>query len=471
MATQNVPLKVVAVSRDVSLLHEVSWMLDAVGYSVQTATDYGEEALWRKYASADLLVIDARGVQEPCSQTFVTDSENPTFRIVLYDTTKPTDFAGWFAAGAHDAIRLPLSRGELLARARTGARYLEFERRLQRRSLRAPIPGVFSRHGFLQKLSKLALYDDTNAVPCTLLVTAIDWFADVRRRRGETAVQTLENSVARAIRRAVGEKAILGYLGEGRFATLLVGKELSAAKLLAEVFAKDFTSRESRHESVPRPTLSSAAVSYTADTAPNQSLHEALELLDLAAYSGQDCVLVQGDFSQHIAEWQEAMSTGNPFANVIALDIMEPFPVLSHSNALDREADKLLHRTGLPVSPYVDHCGKLKHVVTNADSLRDARFDNDINQPTDDPATPETIPFDASFPEIYEAFSSRGCATLIVTHEERPLGYLTCDSFLSLIDPIDIESFSPADNPVDDISGLVVPTMAAPLLAAEALNV
>ena len=71
---------------------------------------------------------------------------------------------------------------------------------------------------------------------------------------------------------------------------------------------------------------------------------------------------------------------------------------------------------------------------------------------------PETISYDASFTEIYEAFSSRGCASLIVTDGRRPLGYLTCDGFLSLIDPIHAESFAHTDKPVDELAYLVVPT-------------
>jgi hypothetical protein len=71
---------------------------------------------------------------------------------------------------------------------------------------------------------------------------------------------------------------------------------------------------------------------------------------------------------------------------------------------------------------------------------------------------PETISYNASFPEIFEAFSSRGCATLVVTANERPLGYLTCEGFLSMIDPVDAESFAKTDASADELSYLVVPS-------------
>ena len=88
---------------------------------------------------------------------------------------------------------------------------------------------------------------------------------------------------------------------------------------------------------------------------------------------------------------------------------------------------------------------------------------------------PETISYDASFPEIFEAFSSRGCATLVVTANDRPLGYLTFDGFLSMIDPINAESFAWTEVSADELKYLVVPSLtrrsaaAADTPAADAL--
>ena len=94
-------------------------------------------------------------------------------------------------------------------------------------------------------------------------MTAIDWYAGIRRKCGETASRSLVNTAARAISRAVGENAVSAYLGEGRFATLFVGQSPAAAKNVAESLAKDFGSRESHHESIPRPTLTSAVVPWS----------------------------------------------------------------------------------------------------------------------------------------------------------------------------------------------------------------
>jgi GGDEF domain-containing protein len=471
MSTEHRPLQVIAISRDVSLLHEISWMLEAVGYQVQTTSDFDAEALWRRYAAADFLIVDGREIDEPCNQTFAYDSENPIYRIFLYNSAKSTDFAAWYAAGAHDAIRTPLSRGELLARARTGARYLEFERRLRDRSYRCAVPGMYSRRGFLHKLRKLAASDDFASSSYTLLVTSIDWFNGIQQKSGESVSRGLESAAARAIRRAVGENTATAYLGDGRFATLLVGQAPAAAKNLAEALSKDFANRESRHESIPRPTLSSSVMPWEAGSKADQVLGDALELLSLATHSGSDCVVVDGQYNKELDGWRQELLAGNPFANVVAQDIMEPFPALLEQNAPHGELTEALRRAGFPLRPFVDSTGRLKGVAAEECSVRETRISDDVGEPGEKLATPETIRYDASFPEIYEAFSSRGCATLVVTHDDRPLGYLTCDGFLSLIDPLHSQSFSHTAKTADELAYLMVPSTISEAPALEAAAV
>lgn len=469
MSSEPRPLQVVVVSQDVTLLHEISWVLEAVGYQVQTTNDFEPDAHWRRYSQPDFLIVDGRGIAEPTSAAFNHETDNPLYRIFLYDPHKKTDFAAWYAAGAHDALRTPVSRGELLARVRTGARFLEFERRLLVQSSRCSIPGMYSRRGLLRKLRKLAGSDESNAAQNTLVVTAIDWYAGIRRKSGETAGRSLVNTAARAIKRAVGDSAVAAYLGDGRFAVLLVGQSTSAAKTAAEALAKDFGSRESHHESMPRPTLTSAIIPWTAGNGIDGNrverfLADALETLDVAIHSGGDCVIMHGEFNQELTAWQEEMSTGNPFANVVAQDIMEPFPALLEKDQDQSELADALRRAGIPVRPYIDRDGRLIGVVDDAAAAAETR----IGQPAANLSLskPETIGCDASFPEIYEAFSSRGCSTLVVTSGEHPLGYLTCDGFLSMIDPIHSESFAGTKHSADGPAYLVVPSLVGEVISA-----
>src|SRR5262245_17525594 len=113
MSREPYPLHVVVISQDVTLLHEVSWTLEAVGYKVQTSTNFDLNALWRRYSVTDFVIVDGRNIADPTAATFEHDSDSPLYRIFLYDPARHTDFSAWYGAGAHDGLRVPVSRGEL----------------------------------------------------------------------------------------------------------------------------------------------------------------------------------------------------------------------------------------------------------------------------------------------------------------------------------------------------------------------
>ncbi len=295
---------------------------------------------------------------------------------------------------------------------------------------------MYSLRGLLHRLRKLAASDDFSAAQHTLLVTSIDWYAGIRAKSGETATRELVSAVARAIRRTVGENSASAYLGDGRFATLVVGQSLASAKSVAESLAKDFGGRESHIESITRPTLTSAVTPSRAGTSADRFLNDALETHGLAVHSGGGCVLAHGDFMHELSAWRDEMSTGSPFANVVAQDIMEPFPALLAQGTEHSDLADALRRSRVPFRPYVDCDGRFVGFAAGEGCARETHIGTMVAPGSESLEMPETIPFDASFPEIYEAFSARGCSTLVVTSGDQPLGYITCDGFLSMIDPI-----------------------------------
>jgi hypothetical protein len=123
-----------------------------------------------------------------------------------------------------------------------------------------------------------------------------------------------------------------------------------------------------------------------------------------------------------------------------------------------RDLAQALVHAGIPIRPYVDHTGRLVGVATAENSVRETRVGPSVGVAGESLTMPETICHDASFPEIYEAFSSRGCSILVVTADDQPLGYVTCDGFLSMIDPIHVDSFAHTGKSADELSYLVVPS-------------
>jgi hypothetical protein len=131
---------------------------------------------------------------------------------------------------------------------------------------------------------------------------------------------------------------------------------------------------------------------------------------------------------------------------------MEPFPA-PNSESVDDDLFDARRHASLLARAQVDGNGFSAPAGTNIDGASG-------NSQRAKTSLPETIANDASFPDIYEAFTSRGCTELVVTAGDKPLGYITCYGFLSMIDPIHAESFAHTDKSVDELAFLVVPSMA-----------
>ena len=63
------PLKILIVSPDTGVLHDLSWMLTAVGYKVVTSRNVTENAAWRRCDDSDFLLFDGRSVAAPTAAT------------------------------------------------------------------------------------------------------------------------------------------------------------------------------------------------------------------------------------------------------------------------------------------------------------------------------------------------------------------------------------------------------------------
>jgi hypothetical protein len=291
-----------------------------------------------------------------------------------------------------------------------------------------------------------------------LLVTAIDWYAGIRRKNGATVSRGLASAAARSIKRAAGESSVSAYLGDGRFATLLVGQTPAAVKTIAATIAKDFGTRESHHESIPRPTLTHGVMPWSAEQSPDEFLAAALATLELAEQSGSDGIVVHGEFAEELATWREEIANGNPFANVVAQDIMEPFPALLELGSDQTAIAAALQDAQIPLRADVDGEGRLIGVSTGEAAASETQIGQAGDASAASLTMPATVECGANFAEIYEAFSTGGCASLVVTASEQPVGYLTCEGFLSIIEPIHRESFSQANASAENLAYLIVPS-------------
>lgn len=462
------PLRITIVSHDSSLLRELSWLLSAVDYTVETSKDLGENAVWRQFSDTDFVIVDGRSVAEPTQATFAHRSDHPQYQILLYDPAAVVDLTAWFAAGANDALRVPVSRGELLARLRAGARILEFESRMQFQSSRTRLPGMYSRRGILRKLSKFAIEGKSATLGHTLLITAIDFFPGFCRAEGELAAQGLLAALATSIQQNISGNALAAFVGKGTFQILLPGQEMAAARVIADQIAQAFRATQIDREPGARLSATTAIVPWQTGISAEQLLDQGLATLAIAEQSGGDCIIEQNEFAQVLLNWQAELTTGNPFANLIAQDIMEPFPAVLEQDSPNHAMLAALQRSGAPVWPLVDSEGRLIGVVSpEAATTATAVWgpDSNGNQAL---TKGDTIAHNAIFREISETFSAQTCQSIVVVAENRPVGYLTRSGFRSLIAPINSATYLSNEPVLEDSRGLLVgSTVNEPELASD----
>jgi diguanylate cyclase (GGDEF)-like protein len=446
------PLRILIASPDTAVVRDLAWMLSAVGYEVETSKNTGDNAAWRDYCQTDYLIFDGRAAVDPAGAMQLQGSENPVYRIVLYDPATTRDLSTWFAAGANDALRVPISRGELLTRIRAGARFLEFENRMRSNSSRNPLLGIYSRRGFLRKLSRFSTEGNSVTLGHTLITTEIDFFTGLCRELGQSCGRQVLTALANSIRHSVSSNAIVAHLADGQLAALLPGRKLAEARVIADQIAQSFQAAQTDLGLKSALTLTTAIVPWRVGVAPEQLLEQARETLQVARQSGGNCALEQGDYAQELGSWQNELAAGSPFANVIAQDIMEPFPAVLERDAENHAMLAALHRSGAPIWPFVDRDGRLVGVSSPPSATVASAAGSDSQAITQ----PVTIAHNATFPEIYEAFSSEGCLTMVVVNDQRPVGYLSCDGFLSLLEPINSATFSGEARSPDDSRSLIV---------------
>ena len=455
MAATKRPLRIVIVSPDVGVLHDLSWLLSAVGYAVVTSKDAGPQAVWRKFSDADFLILDGRAISKPTDETLAHHSDNPIYRIFLYDPNATVDFSSWFDAGADDGLRVPISRGEVLARIRTGARMLEFERRMRSQSTRSSLSGMHSAKGLLRKLTNLAA-DGSVVLGHTLLTIGIDFFPGLRQAEGDSAADSLVAALAAAIKQSLAAEAITAYAGDATFHVLLPSQTSAAARLVAERIAPAFRDAQSNRPPESRFSLSTAIAPWQIGVAPEQLLKHGEETLAIARQSGGDCALEHNAYAKESAAWQSELTGGSPFGNLTAQDIMEPFPLLLKYNSDNSAMLATLRRSNVPVWPYVDQEGKLVGVASPEAAADPAARRGSNGEPTPAITSPVTIEYKATFPEIYDTFSTQGCLEMVVVADRRPIGYLTLNGFFSLIEPIDSATYSSDELAQEDSRSLLV---------------
>lgn len=207
-------------------------MLEEGGHQVESA-ETAQEALARVEMDHDIDVlvtaIEFEGMSglELCwSARLHAGPNRPLFIMVISSSTDEEKLAEALDVGADDFIAKPPRKVELLARLRSAARILEFQRELVKLASYDALTDLRNRRAFFQMLEEA----EASPEPRTIILLDIDFFKRVNDQHGHDAGDCVLKEVANRLRSIDSAFARVG--GE-EFALLFKGG-LDKAGIMAE---------------------------------------------------------------------------------------------------------------------------------------------------------------------------------------------------------------------------------------------
>lgn len=165
--------------------------------------------------------------------------------VVVTGESEPDLLARAFDAGAHDFLRKPVDRTELLVRARCMLRLSDAHRRLSRLAREDELTRLANRRAFIEALQEEFARSARTHQAFALALFDIDHFKSINDRFGHGVGDGVLREVAERIRSAVRVIDVCGRIGGEEFALLLLHTDLDEAlatcdRVRASVCARGF---------------------------------------------------------------------------------------------------------------------------------------------------------------------------------------------------------------------------------------
>lgn len=469
------PFTILIVSPDRVSLRRLSRFLEVFGYDVRQATDATSAVVAAEAARPDFLIVDASSGQavdfQLCRAVRRIWPSGYTYSLLLSEQPEPGDVTAALEAGFDDFLAAPVVFGELLARLRAGARYIEFERRLNQQSGMDVLTGLADRvalagevhrraHGAKGSIGWLAVFD-------------LDYFQRVVDRLGRAGAQELLRQVGDFTRGRLTSGFFAASVGDDHIGILLPpsGSETAATwcdehlKALAE---NAFVVQELTQ----RLTASCGLTQIEADETLDTLLARADKALQLAKASGRNCAVTSSEVDREDEAWTELASEGKLFETTLARDVMHPWPLVLHSDETIDQGHALLSQTGLANAPVVDSEGKLMGLVT-LDQLAAARLRTG-SRPKSGSTSSSSVKlvrhvmstdvskFDETTPlaDLMEFFTTENATQAIIVRGKQPRGLVHCHALVALNQPLTADQFATTQPRSGSSADLLVPDLA-----------
>jgi len=459
------PLKILLVSRDQAMLVSLSKFLDLLGFEALQAADPRQASVAAASERPDLLILDAallaHGGRELCRAVCGGGMRSHVFTLLLTEEqTSLAEIVEALKLGVDDFLSRPIVFGELLARLRSAARGLEYERRVQAYLGTDPLLGLPNANAFCQAL-RAALEEPGCAGSVAVVAIDLDFFDRLNYMYGRPEADETLRSVAKMLEKACHATDIAASCGDDKFWVLLPDKSEADAGQWAEHFRAALAD-SSMSVGVVTETIT-ASLGVTAAAAGTCTAQEVMERADealqAAKRSGRNCVILRTALDDESNAWTNLGAPGKLFDRTMARDVMAPCTVFLRPDEPAAHAAAMLKRTWQSALTVVDRDGNLVGLVTAEEvGLQHVGGDPPPASVADLMTTdPQRFAEEATFAELVSFFSQFERSLAVIVVGAKPVGIVTRTALAALSEPLCVESFSAEceDEPTSD--SLTVP--------------
>lgn len=450
-------LRVFLVIPDRAALRHCSRLTSAFGYQVQGTTSVAGAGDLIAAARPDIVLVDATGGWQPAVDLcrLVGAHAQPAFvyKALLVGQPKHAQLIEAIEAGVDDFLASPIEHGELLARLRTAARVLEFERRLAGQCGQGR--GGLSQSALVARLD--AELRGQQAVACVMV--EVDHARELEVLHGQSAAA----EIAAQIGRLIGESSpppSYARLDRFRLGVVVAGDARQAARW-AEGLRRQVAEGILTGGTAIPVTVSCGISDPAAGPATAAALVERSQrALQEAQRSGGDLVVACDQFADEDRRWADFAAQGTLFENTLARDIMVPCAGCLHVADSLSKARALFRQTQLRALPVVDDEGKLAGLLSASSvQQRPAQRDGGEGQVSRQMKS-DVVSFDerTTLPALIDYFLQESPLLIVVVNKGRPTGLVTPSSLATLSEQITTETFA-ANGDAEGTAALVVPNL------------
>jgi two-component system cell cycle response regulator len=442
------PYRLLVVADNRKILRRLARFLGVFGFDVDSVADVQQALAMMEAHHPDFLIVDADTADlASCRSLFGDRRDGYTYSFLMVGDSEVDTLTDAIQAGVDDFLAKPLVLGELLARLRSGARVLEYERRISQQSAIDPVTTLLARPAFLERMESELEHAVPESVSCAMI--DIDFFDIIVRRFGSPASEEILQAVAGLLKSMSSDCKYLANFGQGRFAALV--PVASDAKALA--WAESVREAIEAHEfSVYGQSLKiTVSVGVTTSKEDGSTTDELVasceEAVRLARISGRNCVARFGQFEGETREWEDLARQGRLFDNTVARDVMVPSPILVRESQDVRQAAELLQQSGLEAISVVDRKGALVGLL-GRDQLPPAHASSSGWRAKAGDLMVRNVPTvleETSFAELMNFFMSdaESHEFVVVVRRDRPLGIVYRSGLAALSEPLTTSTFAP----------------------------